>query len=483
MEELKFKTKIKKLIDVKSKLEEIMKEISREKLIQQDHFLGEVIFEISSVLVDLEEFKAFHVHDIIQKVLEVLHNVKGKVTSLSKNLYQVLFHLLQVGYQQVLLLQDVIENKMIAQKSMEILDQELGRNNKFLDMIRKPIELPSLTFRNVDIHEAKGKALNDVPTNRNLSIDTEKFDQLMNNYKQMIRYKNLLVLSENNHFVGLYKHINSFSQMYEQLNLVPINNLMDQVIDDVTQYIEHKEIELMIKTYWGKSRFPYFKLELLENFTQNTLELLIDYLDLSSEDGKTFEIKTNTINSFLTITIRSRFFNLEFENKAKKGDDNRLNYFFETLEKLDANYQIESLDNVVSVFKISIPLRSDVYSAYFTTFNNKNYFILEDDVESFNLVSHKKIVFNNDLPSYQKDQQQIPIVNYHESYEDFKDQYIVFCKINTLLVAIIVDEIHNKEQVVMEDGLIEYKGQRVPVLKGNNLYDLNISMIESKEPA
>lgn len=491
MQDLKFKSKIKKLIDLKSKLEFIINNISRDKIAQKDHFLGEVIHEMTIILDGLEEFKTFHVFEIIQRLLEVFHNIENSLLNLTKNLYEVVLHLLNVGYQQIILLQSVLENKLIAQQSIQILEEEVGRNNNFFDFGRKKPELAALTFNNVQVvnnnylleYNQNKQLINLVSQSKNLAIDNEKFEEMMLSYKELIKSKNQISFKKNNEFVNLYHNINKFSSLYEELNLVPITQNMENLIFNIGTYLENKGIEVDIKRYWGKTRFPFFKMDVLENFLENLFEMIVDYIVIDGDGVNSLEIKTQNSETHLIINMQSRFFDISFEENAKKSNDVRLNLFYELLDKLDAKFQVKKADDVLSILNLTIPFNHIVYSAHQISFNGNNYFVLENNIISFGLFNnlHLKKVDENHF--WENENKLIPIINFQEFNYSDTDKYIMLLKISNKEIAVIVEEINAKEQVVVEDDEVCYRGQNIQVLNYRSLHKLFNQVVVSKESA
>ena len=480
MQSENYKIKITKLRDVKSRVEAMINIFETKNFPTNKHQLEKMLFETDFVLEQLSEFKTFHAYSIIKKLSSVLRQIENKEISMKDRLSLVILHLLKISEQQIVLIQNVIENKVVADETLDALESELQKNKKFFYFDKKELKLPALTFSTgsrpiVTMNLKKREIARKTPVDNGITIDDKKFDLLQESYSKIIKAKNVLTNMKDDSIKSLCNDINNFAEIYEELNLVPINVYFDDIIKKADQYLSSSNRNITVNSFWGRAKFPYSKISTLEKYLGLFLEIHSDYQIGECDKNSYLEVKSDIVNNDLKIEVNSNFFPQDIFSIAEQNEDGRLeslNLYEKSLliKKVKASYKGEKCS-----YTIMVPLRTNVQASYLLENNKEKLFVLEEDLVEFVVLDNSTTKLELDFLHYIDGDKSIPIRQ--DSSSKLLGKIGVVLGRNGDHFIIPVDEIIKKEYISYNaspdsydrsvKGLVTYGNEEVPLIDGH----------------
>ena len=483
MNDNKFKVKIKKLIDISFRIEEVQKNLVHADVKNSQHKLDKICFELGVVHDMLSEFSTFHAYVIIERVKNVFVQIAKKEQSFTESLFEIVVHLLKIAHQQIMLMQNVIENKVIADETLDILEVEQGKENRLFDFVKNDIKLPALTFtvgvQDLKEFSEKKKALTTTaPTGSSIPIDEDNFDKMQATYVKVINAKNDLARSKSQHVQNLRSSINEFTEFYEKLSFVPVKMYLDKVIGNSRGYINCTDKKIVLNFYWGKAKYLYYNINYLEKYFNLLIELIVDYGFEKKEEEQYLEIKADTTNSMLTFEVTSNTASVEAAlSKANEWDDHRFTAFSKLEKKLKTISRNIQVNEDKHSFYVDIPLRNNIYTVYLVKRDDSEFFVLEDEMIKFvNLTND--FVEKNERGTYyyHNEKQKLPIL-WDENLDEKalnkigimfgeKDNYFVIAFDEVVGKEHLYIDLQNKESLNQIKGFVKYGEDKVPIVEG-----------------
>jgi hypothetical protein len=495
-----FKSKIKKLIDARHRVESLIELFSKNLYSTNENELDKIIHESEFLLSQLSEFNTFHAYSIMKRLTKLFKQIKNKKVKDSKNLSEIITHLMKLCHQQIILIQNVIENKVIADDSLTLLDMELEKKGHLFSFLKKDVKLPALTFTSGSDTNTEAMALvkkeivETVPTHMNVAINDKKFSELQDSYKSLIVGKNRLANSEDEIVNTLCNSINDFTGVYEELSHISVSFYLNNVVDKLKNYLSQKNKNFKIDCFWGSAKFSYYKVDLLEKFLLLSMEMLADYQVKDSDENSYIEIKTDITNSSLNIIINSSFSPIDIDDEAESVDDHRVTILKQYQDKLGANRYYQTTVAGGSSYIVSLPLRNNVYSAYLMEANGVQVFVLEDEVKEFCVLDEEHIERKGKDVFFTWNDKKIQVQSIDDEPSYTGKIGAIFSQGESLMIF-AGDEIIKKEQIFLKvkqervnnsyrvKGFVTYGEESLPVIDGTMKLDINSLKDNDREVA
>ena len=391
MEE-KFVGKIKKLVDIRSRIDRLVNQVDDASFCKKISSLDLFLHDTEIIVGSLKEFNTFHAYSIMNELNNIFKEIRNKNIRFTEQLHQMTLHLLKVSKQQVELLQNVIENKMIADEGLAQLNDVVEKKGQGFSLVRRSADynIPSERYQKIESSlntDLKEGLVVSQPISHNLMVDDEAFMSMRDSYYKLLENKNRMALHEDNSVQDFCEDINSFSKKFQHLNLVPVCFFLEAFSRRVDDYLRETKRAIQVRTFWGDSKFNYLKMSILEKYMTYLAEVIIDYSQVQ-EVSPYIEIRTSNTNSYLVVEISTNLVVEDFDDAQKSSSDHR----FSQLQKLEGSlYANENLvieNSIITRFDICVPLSDGVYETFlFETHNREKLFVLESDIKEFIEVS------------------------------------------------------------------------------------------------